>query len=220
MRYRRGINAGRNQPGNWHVSFMSPYLHFGHISPMEIALRARAAQVPDPDRDAYLEELLVRRELSMNYVTFCRDYDRYSALPDWARKTLDEHRDDPRAHVYTRARLEAGDTHDPYWNAAMKEMRETGFMHNYMRMYWGKKILEWTATPEHAFRCALAINNKYFLDGRNANSYVGVAWCFGLHDRAWTEREVFGKVRYMNAKGLERKFDMQRYMRGVDALAR
>ena len=100
----------------------------------------------------------------------------------------------------------------------MCEMRMTGFMHNYMRMYWGKKIIEWTNTPEYAYRSALEMNNKYFLDGRDANSFVGVAWCFGLHDRAWTERPVFGKVRYMNAAGLERKFDMNRYVDGVGAM--
>ena len=214
-----GYDKGRNQPGDWGVSFMSPYLHFGQISPLEIALAVReAGEGIRSDVDAYLEELLVRRELSANYVWFCDDYDRYAALPAWARTTLEEHRDDPREHVYTRAELEAGETHDRYWNAAMCEMRETGFMHNYMRMYWGKKIIEWTNTPEYAFRTALALNNRYFLDGRDANSFVGVAWCFGLHDRAWTERAVFGKVRYMNAAGLERKFDMQRYIDGVQDL--
>ena len=217
----RGYDEGRNEPGAWHVSFMSPYLHFGHISPLDIALAVRGrARVPDQDADAYLEELLVRRELSINYVWHCGRYDSYDALPEWARRTLDEHRADPRQHAYSRARLEAADTHDEYWNAAMREMRETGFMHNYMRMYWGKKIIEWSKTPESAFRTALALNNRYFLDGRDANSFVGVAWCFGLHDRGWTERPVFGKVRYMNAAGLERKFDMQRYLDGVEALCR
>jgi deoxyribodipyrimidine photo-lyase len=120
--------------------------------------------------------------------------------------------------VYTPSQLEAAGTHDRYWNAAMREMVHTGFMHNYMRMYWGKKILEWCRTPEHAFRTALKLNNKYFLDGRDANSYANVAWCFGQHDRGWGEREVFGKVRYMNDRGLERKFDMDAYMREVDRL--
>ncbi len=214
-----GYDEGRNEPGAWGVSFMSPFLHFGHISPLEIALAVRgSARAPTRHVDAYLEELLVRRELSANYVWHCPNYDRYAALPEWARKTLDEHRDDSRQHVYTRAELEAGETHDRYWNAAMREMRETGFMHNYMRMYWGKKLIEWTNTPEYAFRTALALNNKHFIDGRDPNSFVGVGWCFGLHDRAWTERAVFGKVRYMNAAGLERKFDMDRYVEGVDAL--
>ncbi len=214
-----GYNDARNEPGLWQVSFMSPYLHFGQISPLEVALAVRESRKAQRhDVDAYLEELLVRRELSINYVWHCPDYDTYAALPQWARKTLDDHRNDPREHVYTRAQLDAGETHDRYWNAAMCEMRMTGFMHNYMRMYWGKKIIEWTNTPEYAYRSALEMNNKYFLDGRDANSFVGVAWCFGLHDRAWTERPVFGKVRYMNAAGLERKFDMNRYVDGVGAM--
>jgi deoxyribodipyrimidine photo-lyase len=122
--------------------------------------------------------------------------------------------------LYSRTELESADTHDPYWNAAMREMLHTGFMHNYMRMYWGKKILEWSRSPQAAFRAALYLNNKYFLDGRDPNSYAGVAWCFGVHDRAWAERPVFGKVRYMNDRGLERKFDMGRYVRGVERLVR
>jgi len=170
------------------------------------------------DRDAFLEELIVRRELAINFVEHTSDYDRYACLPDWARQTLDEHRDDERDHVYTRKQLEAADTHDRYWNAAMREMVETGYMHNYMRMYWGKKILEWSNTPEHAFRTTLALNNKYFLDGRDASSYANVAWCFGLHDRSWTERPVFGKVRYMNDRGLERKFDVDGYIARVERL--
>jgi deoxyribodipyrimidine photo-lyase len=154
----------------------------------------------------------------MNFVNFTKHYDSYKCLPNWARQTLTEHRNDPREHVYTRRQLENAQTHDEYWNAAMREMRYTGFMHNYMRMYWGKKILEWSKTPEHAFRTTLAINNKYFLDGRDPNSCAGVAWVYGVHDRAWFERPIFGKIRYMAASGLERKCDIQGYIRKVDAL--
>ena len=166
-------------------------------------------------REAFIEELIVRRELAMNFVYYTPEYDNYRCLPDWAKKTLSEHKKDKRDHTYTRRQLEDARTHDEYWNAAMREMKSTGFMHNYMRMYWGKKILEWSNTPEHAYKTTLAINNKYFLDGRDANSYTGVAWVFGVHDRAWFERPIFGKIRYMAASGLERKCDIQAYVEKV-----
>jgi len=210
-------NANRNQPHTDDTSHMSPYLHFGQIAPSWLVLQATELE-PGEDRDSFIEELLVRRELAMNFVYYTPDYDSYTCLPDWAQKTLAEHKGDTREYVYTQSQLENADTHDPYWNAAMNEMRATGYMHNYMRMYWGKKILEWTNTPDHGFRTALYLNNKYFLDGRDANSYGNVAWCFGLHDRAWTEREIFGKVRYMNANGLRRKCDMDAYIQKVDGL--
>ena len=151
--------------------------------------------------------------------TYTPKYDSYACLPQWAQKTLGEHQKDQREYTYTRTQLEDAATHDPYWNAAMREMKHTGFMHNYMRMYWGKKILEWSKLTEQAFRTTLAINNKYFLDGRDPNSYAGVAWVFGLHDRAWFERPIFGKVRYMAASGLERKCDIRAYVNKVDSLA-
>ncbi len=214
-----GYADARSEPAAFHCSLLSPYLHFGQISPVECALAVRAAEGPaDADRRAYLEELIVRRELAANFVEFEPRYDDYAGLPEWARATLDAHRPDSRSHIYTRQQLESARTHDRYWNAAMREMRDTGFMHNYMRMYWAKKILEWSTDPAAAFRTVLHLNNKYFLDGRDANSNANVAWVFGLHDRPWPERPVFGKVRYMNAKGLERKFDMPAYLRAVDAL--
>ena len=214
-----GYDERRNEPATGETSKLSPYLHFGHLSPVEIALKVCAASGGrDADRDSYLEELIVRRELAAHFVNFQPDYGSYSCLPEWARKTLEEHRDDPREHVYTKSEMEKAQTHDRYWNAAMREMVHTGFMHNYMRMYWGKKILEWCRTPEYAFRTALELNNRYFLDGRDMSSYANVAWCFGLHDRGWTEREIFGKVRYMNDRGLERKFDMEGYRKRVDDL--
>ncbi len=206
-----------NQPQTDDVSMMSPYLHFGQISPVYLALQVRDARAGQGiDRAAYLEELIVRRELAINFVYYTSDYDRFSCLPDWAHKTLAEHAGDRRAHVYRREELEAARTHDPYWNAAMREMKFTGFMHNYMRMYWGKKILEWTPDPGEAFDTTLAINNKYFLDGRDPNSFAGVAWVYGKHDRAWSERPVFGKIRYMAASGLERKCDIKAYVHKVD----
>jgi deoxyribodipyrimidine photo-lyase len=209
----------RNQPQTDYVSHMSPYLHFGQISPLYLALQvAQADSRLQAAKEAFLEEMIVRRELAMNFVNFTPAYDSYKCLPDWARRTLAEHQNDPREYVYPPSRLEDARTHDEYWNAAMREMKCTGFMHNYMRMYWGKKILEWSKTPEQAFRRALALNNKYFLDGRDANSYTGVAWVFGVHDRAWFERPIFGKIRYMAASGLERKCDIRAYVEKVDNL--
>ena len=209
--------AHRNQPQTDDVSHMSKYLHFGQLSPVAIALQAQQ-HAPDENRDGFLEELIVRRELPMNYVYYQPDYDSYAALPTFARRTLAEHADDPRQYVYSRQQLEDAETHDPYWNAAMREMVSTGYMHNYMRMYWGKKILEWSPTPEDAYDITLRLNNTYFLDGRDANSFANVAWVFGQHDRGWTERDVFGKVRYMNAAGLERKADPKAYVAKVDRL--
>ncbi len=214
-----GYADARNDPASPQASRLSPYLHFGQISPVEIAVKVgRAGSGSSDDKEAFLEELIVRRELAMNFVSFCADYDKYACLPDWASRTLDEHRDDPRPHRYTRQELEDAGTHDPYWNAAMQEMLKTGYMHNYMRMYWGKKIIEWTNTPEYAYSTALYLNNKYFLDGRDPNSYTNVAWLFGLHDRAWAERDVFGKIRYMSASGLESKFDIDSYVQWVEEI--
>lgn len=197
----------RNYPDQEASSHLSPYLHFGHISPLTMALAGR-------HNETFIEELVVRRELSMNFCYFEPKYDHYSCLPDWAKKSLAKHAKDKRPYVYTRDQLEAADTHDPYWNAAQREMADTGFMHNYMRMYWGKKILEWTRDPEEAFERVLRINNKFEMDGRDCNSFANIAWIFGLHDRPWgPERPIFGLVRYMNDKGLERKFDMATYVK-------
>jgi deoxyribodipyrimidine photo-lyase len=209
----------RNQPQTDDVSHMSKYLHFGQISPLYLALEVLKTDKQFKEaREAFIEELIVRRELAMNFVYYTPDYDSYRCLPNWARKTLAEHKKDRREYRYTRRQLENAKTHDEYWNAAMREMKFTGFMHNYMRMYWGKKILEWSSSPEQAFKTTLAINNTYFVDGRDANSYTGVAWVFGVHDRAWFERPIFGKIRYMAASGLERKCDIQAYVQKVDAL--
>ncbi|MFB6230273.1 MAG: deoxyribodipyrimidine photo-lyase [Salinibacter sp.] len=215
-----GYDDNRNQIHSSAVSHMSKYLHFGQISPVWLAQQVRATEAPEGDIDSYIEELVVRRELAANHVYFRPDtYDSYECLPEWARESLAEHADDEREYLYSRDELERGRTHDPYWNAAMKEMRETGYMHNYMRMYWGKKILEWSPAPRTAFERALHLNNKYFLDGRDPNSFANVAWIFGLHDRGWKERPVYGKVRYMSQGGLERKADPDAYVEKVDRLA-
>jgi deoxyribodipyrimidine photo-lyase len=204
----------RNDPTQDCLSQMSPYLHFGQISPLYVALQV--AGTDSPGRDAYLEELIVRRELSMNFVHYNAHHQGIEGLPDWCRRTLAEHERDPREYLYTVEEFEAAATHDPYWNAAQREMVVTGKMHGYMRMYWGKKMLEWTESPEKALRVALYLNNKYELDGRDPNGFAGVAWCLGKHDRPWGERPVFGKVRYMNANGLRRKFDADGYVRKVE----
>lgn len=210
----------RNKPEAHAASHMSPYLHFGQISPVEIALAVqRATGGKAEDKASYLEELIVRRELAMNHALYLSNYDAYDCLPDWAQQALEKTADQPRPYLYTRAQFEAGETHDPYWNAAQMEMRETGYMHNQMRMYWGKKVLEWSASPREAWDTLLAINNRYFLDGRDPNSFTNVGWIFGLHDRPWGPQPVFGTVRSMGQNTFK-KFDAEAYVREVEALAR
>jgi deoxyribodipyrimidine photo-lyase len=209
----------RNQPDRDEISHMSMYLHFGQISPLYIALAvAEASPEWQESKDSYLEELSVRRELAINHVFYRDAYDQLSCVTGWAQQTLNAHRNDQRPYLYGLKTLESAETHDPYWNAAMNEMKHTGFMHGYMRMYWAKKILEWMASPEEAFQTTLMLNNKYFIDGRDPNSYTGVGWTYGLHDRAWKERPVFGKIRYMAASGLERKYDINAYITKVAQL--
>jgi deoxyribodipyrimidine photo-lyase len=207
-----------NQPQTDDSSHMSPYLHFGQISPLYLAMEISKAAGPQAAKEAFLEEMIVRRELACNFTHFTPNYDSYACLPNWARQSLTEHRRDRRGYMYSTAQLENAATHDPYWNAAMQEMVCTGFMHNYMRMYWGKKILEWSRAPEEGFATTLALNNKYFVDGRDPNSYAGVAWVYGNHDRAWPQRAIYGKVRSMMASGLERKCDIGAYVRKVEVL--
>ncbi|HEX9970918.1 MAG TPA: deoxyribodipyrimidine photo-lyase [bacterium] len=206
----------RNDPTLDYLSNMSPYLHFGQISPLYIALKVMESK--SPGEEVFLEEMIVRRELSMNFIFYNQQYDEFEGLPAWAKKTLIEHIEDPREHLYSLEEFENAQTHDPYWNACQKEMMITGKMHGYMRMYWGKKILEWTATPAEGIKIALYLNNKYELDGRDPNGFTGVAWCFGKHDRAWFERNIFGKVRYMNDNGLRRKFDADGYVKKINIL--
>ena len=214
----------RNKPETNDFSGISPYLHFGHISPVEIVLEARKAagdEAVDEAIAVFEEELIVRRELARNFTAYHQGYDAYAtAVPAWAKATLKDHLADERPAVYTKQQLIEAQTHDPYWNAAMREMVYTGFMHNYMRMYWGKKILEWTNTPDYAHRLMMELNDRYFLDGRDPNGYGNIAWVFGRHDRPWPERSVYGKVRSMMKSGLERKCDPQAYVAKVNALVK
>ncbi|MGL4358132.1 deoxyribodipyrimidine photo-lyase [Cetobacterium sp.] len=201
-------------PDNELSSKLSPYLHFGQISSLEIWSELDKTKSLETPKGEFLEELLIRRELAINFVYYNLKYDSWDGISyKWAYETLEKHSSDQRQYLYSLEELENYKTHDIYWNAAQKQMVDTGYMESYMRMYWCKKILEWTASPQKAYEVAINLNNKYFYDGRDPNSYAGVAWCFGKHDRAWKEREIFGKVRYMNSSGLERKFDMGKYIK-------
>ena len=207
-------DTNRNDPNKKALSNLSPYLHFGQISAQRVALEAQPFIEHKESQESFLEELIVRRELSDNFCFYSYNYDSVEGFHDWAKKTLNEHRDDKREYIYSLEKFEKAETHDPLWNAAQIEMVETGKMHGYMRMYWAKKILEWTKTPEDALKIGIYLNDKYELDGRDPNGYVGVAWSVGgVHDRAWTEREVFGKIRYMNYNGCKRKFDVKAYIK-------
>ncbi len=213
-----GYEDNRNDPNIEGTSNLSPYLHFGNISPVEVAIAVQDSG--SPGIGAFLEELIVRRELAINFTSYNQNYDDFSCLPRWCRDTINSHRKDPREYDYTLEEWERAGTHDPYWNAAQKELLITGRIHGYMRMYWGKKILEWTREPEEAYRIAVYLNDRYQLDGRDPNGYAGVAWCFGKHDRPWAQRNVFGTVRYMNDRGLRRKFDADAYVKRMDQLFR
>ncbi|HUW69911.1 MAG TPA: deoxyribodipyrimidine photo-lyase [bacterium] len=205
-------DANRNDPLPEGTSGLSAYLHFGQISPLAVLRAAR--DHGGPGYPAFAEQLVVRRELCRNYVHYRPlDYDAWSGLPAWSRATLEAAAADRRSHVYSRAAFESAATHDPYWNAAQTQLIRTGTIHNYMRMYWGKMILAWSADPREAFDTALWLNDRYALDGRDPNGWAGVAWCFGLHDRPWPPRPVFGTVRSMVAAGLRRKFDVDAYAR-------
>ncbi len=209
----------RNEPGADFQSELSPYLHFGQLSSLEAVLQVIEAEAPQEAKDAFIEEIFVRKELSDNFCLYNKNYDSMEGFRDWAKKTLIEHIHDEREYLYPIEQFENADTHDVYWNAAQKELVNSGKMHGYMRMYWAKKILEWTETPEQAMGIAIYLNDKYSLDGRDPNGYTGIAWSIGgIHDRAWGERNVFGKIRYMNDKGLKRKFDMDAYLRKVNSI--
>ena len=212
-----------NDPSLKLTSHLSLYLHFGQISALEILdkvlTHSENNHVNGEALDGFIEQLLVRRELAFNYVYYQEGYDQFEHMTEtWAYLTMREHESDQRLYLYKASDYEAFKTHDPYFNAAMKEMVLTGYMHNYMRMYWAKKIIEWSQTFKEAYDIIIKLNNKYFIDGRDPNSYTGVAWCFGKHDRAWTEREIFGKLRYMNESGLKRKFDIEKYVAQMNEL--
>lgn len=204
----------RNDPNEDALSNLSPYLHFGQISAQHIALEIIKNHPKSGNTDAFLEELIIRRELSDNFCYYNKKYGSFEGFPDWARKTLYQHRNDERETTYSIDEWEKAITHDDLWNAAQRELVNTGKLHGYMRMYWAKKILEWSKSPEEALQTSIYLNDKYELDGRDPNGYAGCAWSVGgVHDRAWTERPVYGKIRYMNANGARRKFDVDAYIR-------
>lgn len=204
----------RHDPTRDGQSHLSPYLHFGQISAQRVALAVLRAEAPQGARDVFLEELIVRRELSDNFCFYNKHYDNFQGFPEWARKSLHAHGRDEREYVYTVEEFENARTHDGAWNAAQREMVHTGKMHGYMRMYWAKKILEWSPSPEEALDTAIYLNDRYELDGRDPNGYAGIAWSIGgVHDQAWKERPVFGKIRYLSLEGLKRKFPVKEYVR-------
>lgn len=205
--------AYRNNPVERVTSGLSPYLHFGHISPQRVALAVKRSMTNEVSKDDFLEELIVRRELADNFCFYNENYDRTTAFPQWAKATLEEHLPDERSYLYTLAEFEAFQTHDDLWNACQKDLVIRGKLHGYLRMYWAKKILEWTPSPETALQWATYLNDKYSIDGRDPNGYAGIAWSIGgVHDRPWFNRPVFGKVRYMNDNGCKRKFDVKKYV--------
>jgi len=201
----------RNDPNADATSRLSAYLHFGQLASQRVALEVKKTNL---NTESFLEELIVRKELADNFVLYNDNYDKFEGLPDWAKKTLIKHQDDHRDYIYTLKEFEEAKTHDPLWNAAQMQMVKTGYMHGYVRMYWAKKILEWSKNAEQAIKIAIFLNNKYELDGRDPNGYVGVMWAIGgVHDRPWQERKIFGMVRFMNDKGMKRKFDVDAYIK-------
>ena len=202
----------RNDPNADVLSNLSPYLHFGQISAQRVALIINGFG-NHPSAESFLEELIVRKELSDNFCYYNSNYDSFKGYPDWAKKTLNEHKKDEREFTYSLKKFEKAKTHEDLWNAAQNELVSTGKLHGYMRMYWAKKILEWSKSPEEALKIAIHLNDKYEIDGRDPNGYTGCAWAIGgVHDRAWGERPVYGKIRYMNRNGAKRKFDIEKYI--------
>ena len=203
----------RNDPVRNAQSNLSPYLHFGQISAQRVAIEVKKYCGNPESEEGFLEELIIRRELADNFCLYNPHYDSFAGFPDWVKDTLGKHKTDKREFIYTKEEFEKAQTHEDLWNAAQNEMIKTGKMHGYMRMYWAKKILEWTNTPQNALNVAIYLNDKYELDGRDPNGYTGCAWSIGgVHDRPWTERDIFGKIRYMNRNGAKRKFDIDSYI--------
>jgi deoxyribodipyrimidine photo-lyase len=204
----------RNNPTINAQSDLSPYLHFGQISAHRVAFEVQKFKNHSKSTEVFLEELIVRRELSDNYCYYNTKYYSFDGFPDWAKRTLYEHKKDKREFVYSLKQFENAETHEDLWNAAQRQLVKTGKLHGYMRMYWAKKILEWSKSPEEAYKISIYLNDKYELDGRDPNGYVGCAWAIGgVHDRAWSERKIFGKIRYMNYNGCKRKFDVEAYIK-------
>jgi deoxyribodipyrimidine photo-lyase len=211
--------AEKNEPSAHATSELSPYLHFGHISSLEVALAVRAyAAEHRLVADEFLEELIVRRELAFNFARHAARVDSLGELPAWARLTLETHREDTRDPVYTPQQFEDAATYDNLWNATQRELVSRGRIHGYYRMYWGKKILEWSATPAEALATMIDLHDRYALDARDPNTYTNILWCFGLHDRPWPERPIYGTVRSMSRAGMERKTDVQAYIREIEAI--
>ncbi len=212
----QGLNeylVRRNDPNQEGQSNLSPYLHFGQISPQRVAFEVARSKASKDAKQAFLEQLIVRRELSDNFCLHAPDYDSVSGFPEWSKESLEQHRGDEREYIYSEKEFEAGRTHDKLWNAAQEQMVAMGKMHGYLRMYWAKKILEWSETPEEAMRIAVRLNDRYELDGRDPNGYTGIAWSIGgVHDRPWPSRKIFGKVRYMSYAGASSKFDIESYI--------
>ncbi|MGB9795009.1 deoxyribodipyrimidine photo-lyase [Caldisericum exile] len=203
----------RSDPTVDYTSKLSPYLHFGQISPLKVVLEIlKNYDREDENVKAFINELVVWRELSRNFTWYNPFYNQYEGIPSWAKDTLEKHASDKRDYIYTLEEVEDAKTHDEYWNAAQKELLITGKIHNYMRMYWAKKLIEWTDHPKKAFDIACYLNDKYALDGRDPNGYGGISWCFGSFDRPWQERKIFGKIRYMSSRSLETKFNMKLYI--------
>ena len=213
----------RNRPETDGTSALSPYLHYGHIGPLTIALAVDEASRASPKlaaaRDSYFNELIAWRELAINFVKYTANYDSPDCAESWAKRSIGEHARDEREKIYTLAQLEHAQTHDDMWNAAQIQMLRYGWMHNYLRMYWAKKILEWTPDIGTAMKYCIHLNDKYFLDGRDPNGYAGIAWAvLGKFDRAWSERPIFGKIRYMSGASTGRKFDSKKYIRQMNDL--
>ncbi len=208
-----GYNYNRNNPTKKALSDLSPYFHYGQISPQRVAMEIKNSSLNITDKESFLEEMIIRRELSDNFCEYEPNYDYFEGFHPWAQKTLNEHREDARDYLYSNDQFEAGETHDLLWNAAQNQMKNIGKMHGYMRMYWAKKILEWSSSPEEALQIAIELNDKYEIDGRDPNGYAGIAWSIGgVHDRAWYERPVYGKIRYMNYNGCKNKFNVKKYI--------
>lgn len=202
-----------NDPNKEVLSGLSPYLHFGQISAQRVLLALEESNFTASATADFVEQVFVRKELSDNYCYYNPYYDQVRGFPDWAKKSLDAHRNDIREYLYQYQDFLYGNTHDDLWNAAQWELLKTGKIHSYLRMYWCKKILEWTKTPEEAMEIAIRLNDGYSIDGRDPNGYTGISWSIGgVHDRAWKERPLFGKIRYMNYNGAKRKFDVSRYI--------
>lgn len=209
----KGYSRNHNHPESDSTSHLSAYLHFGHIGPITVALEIQKADAPRADKEAFLDQLITWRELAINFVRFNTVYDSFECAEAWAHRTLAEHARDPRPVLYSEKQLENAETHDPLWNAGQVQMVERGWMHNYVRMYWAKKILEWSRSPAEAYRIAVTLNDKYEMDGRDPNGYAGIAWAIvGKFDRPWFERPIFGQIRYMSLESTGKKFDSKNYI--------